>query len=62
MRVNEQVKTMNEWQHQMMLERLQQLQEALQRAEHNQATEDDWKVIYSECGLRRENELNRVGI
>ena len=53
---------MNEWQHQMMLERLQQLQEALQRAEHNQATEDDWKVIYSECGLRRENELNRVGI
>jgi hypothetical protein len=60
MRVHEQEKTMNEWQHQMMLERLQQLQEALQRAEHNQATEDDWKVIYSECGLRRENELNRV--
>jgi hypothetical protein len=61
MRVHEQEKTMNEWQHQMMLERLQQLQEALQRAEHNQATEDDWKVIYSECGLRRENEFNRVG-
>jgi hypothetical protein len=61
MRVREQGIIMNEWQHQMMLERLQQLQEALQRAEHNQATEDDWKVIYSECGLRRENELNRVG-
>ena len=33
------------------LERLQQLEEALVRAREGWATEDDWKVIYFECGL-----------
>jgi hypothetical protein len=37
--------------HQMMLERMQMLEEALERAETGVATEDDWKVIRYECGL-----------
>lgn len=51
---------MDEW-HQMMLDREQELQEALLRAETNQASEEDWKIIYVECGLKRktENEPNR---
>lgn len=39
--------------HQAMLERQQMVEEALRRAETGQATEDDWKVIYYECGLQR---------
>jgi len=38
---------------QAMLERQEQLEEALIRAEDGWATEDDWKLIYSECGLKR---------
>ena len=41
------------WQHQLMLERLQVLEEALKRAEEHKATDDDWGVIYFECGLER---------
>jgi hypothetical protein len=37
--------------HQAMLERMQQLEEALDRAEAGCANEDDWKVIRFECGL-----------
>ena len=33
------------------LERMEQLEEALVRAKEGWATEDDWKVIYFECGL-----------
>lgn len=36
---------------QIMLERMQQLEEALERAEAGCATEDDWKVIRFECGM-----------
>jgi hypothetical protein len=36
---------------QVMLERMQQLEEALVRAKAGCASEDDWKVIYFECGL-----------
>ena len=36
-----------------MLERQQQLQEALERAERGEASEEDWNVIYYECGMRR---------
>jgi hypothetical protein len=52
---------MDAWHHQLMLEREQKLQEALLRAEKNQASEKDWDFIYSGCGLKRrnENELNR---
>ena len=36
---------------QAMLERMQMLEEALQRAEAGVATEDDWNTIRFECGL-----------
>ena len=37
--------------HQFMLERMQMLEEALQRAETGVASGDDWDIIRSECGL-----------
>jgi len=37
--------------HQFMLERMQMLEEALLRAKAGVATEDDWNIIRSECGL-----------
>ena len=39
--------------HQAMLERMQQLEEALERAEAGRATEDDWNIIRYECGVPR---------
>ena len=46
--------------HQAMLERMQQLEEALKRAEAGQATNEDGNVVYYECGMRRaKNESNR---
>jgi hypothetical protein len=39
--------------HQLMLDRMQMLEEALQRAEAGVATEDDWNIIRSECGLSK---------
>jgi hypothetical protein len=39
--------------HQLMLERRQMLEEALERAESGNATEGDWVLIYYECGLTR---------
>jgi hypothetical protein len=48
--------------HQANLERQQQLEEALLRAVHHTATDDDWAVIYYECGVkarqRKANEFN----
>ena len=40
-----------DWHQQMQLERQQMLEEALLRAERKEANEDDWKIIYYECGL-----------
>lgn len=37
--------------HQLMLERMQQLEEALCRAIAGVATTDDWAMIRFECGL-----------
>jgi hypothetical protein len=37
--------------HQLMLERMQMLEEALRRAIAGVATTDDWVMIRSECGL-----------
>ena len=37
--------------HQMMLERMQMLEESLERAEAGVATEADWTIIRSECGV-----------
>jgi hypothetical protein len=39
--------------HQLMLERMQMLEEALDRAKAGVATEDDWNIIRSECGLSK---------
>lgn len=44
--------------HQLMLERMQQLEEALERAETGTATTDDWSIIRSECGLPRRHFVN----
>ena len=44
--------------HQAMLERMQMLEEALERAEAGVATPDDWATIRMECGMpRRQSQL-----
>jgi hypothetical protein len=48
----------DEW-HQLMLERQERLEEALNRAESGSATPDDWSVIRYECGVPRKSEINR---
>ena len=55
---------------QVMLERMQQLEEAMYRAEAGCASADDWKIIRFECGLPtnvnrnfikgKSNEFNRI--
>jgi hypothetical protein len=40
--------------HQAMLERMQMLEEALERAQSGTATSEDWKTIRYECGLTGE--------
>ena len=42
---------MNEELNQLMLERMQMLEEALRRAVDGIATQDDWETIYTECGV-----------
>jgi hypothetical protein len=37
--------------HQLMLERMQMLEEALRRAIAGVATQDDWAMICTECGV-----------
>jgi hypothetical protein len=37
--------------HQLMLERMQMLEEALRRAIAGVATQDDWEMICTECGM-----------
>lgn len=37
--------------HQLMLERMQMLEEALRRAIAGVATQDDWETICIECGV-----------
>jgi hypothetical protein len=39
--------------HQLMLERMQRLEEALDRAELGLANREDWDVIRYECGMSR---------
>ena len=41
--------------HQLMLERQERLEEALERAESGNATPDDWLVIRFECGVPRKS-------
>lgn len=44
------------WVHELMLERMQQCEEALTRAKAGQATEADWELIRYECGLGKEKQ------
>jgi NAD-specific glutamate dehydrogenase len=39
--------------HQLQLERMQMLEEALEKAKAGVATEDDWNIIRMECGLSK---------
>ena len=39
--------------HELMLERMQMLEEALERAEAGTASGDDWNIIRSECGVSK---------
>lgn len=43
--------------HQMMLERMQMLEEALKRGVAGVATEDDWALICAECGMPKSSIL-----
>jgi frataxin-like iron-binding protein CyaY len=47
---------MEEEYRQMMEERMQSIEDALERAKQGLATDDDWKVIYYECGLSQRNQ------
>ena len=47
---------MGDWQ-QLMQERQQMTEEALIRAEQGIATQEDWNVIWSECGLAKRRPL-----
>jgi hypothetical protein len=53
---------MDDWHYQMELERQQMLEEALLRAERKEANDDDWKVIYFECGMTRRNKNESTNI
>lgn len=44
--------------HQLMLERQQMLEEALERAEAGRATNEDWAIIRYECGMPRNVSLS----
>jgi hypothetical protein len=41
--------------HQLMLERMQMLEEALRRAIAGIATQDDWEMICTECGMPKKS-------
>ena len=47
---------------QSMLERMQQLDEALERAEAGWASADDWKIIRFECGMPAKVNVNLLGV
>ena len=44
--------------HQLMLERMQMLEEALKRAIAGIAQQDDWEMIRIECGLPKASIFN----
>jgi hypothetical protein len=41
--------------HQLMLERVQMLEETLRRAIAGVATQDDWEMICTECGVSKKS-------
>jgi hypothetical protein len=44
------------------LERMQQLDEALERAEAGCASADDWNIIRFECGMPAKVKVNFLGV
>ena len=44
--------------YQLELERMEQLEEAIDRATQGMATEDDWNIIRFECGINQRPVLN----
>jgi hypothetical protein len=46
---------------QAMLERMQQLEEAIERAEAGCASVDDWKIIRFECGISTNMKYRHLG-
>lgn len=44
--------------HQVMLDRMREVEEALERAESGKATPEDWNLIRWECGLSRKDHVN----
>lgn len=46
--------------HQLMLERMQRCEEALDRAQKGTATDEDWQVIRFECGLGKKEQQNGI--
>jgi len=50
--------------HQLMLERQQRAEEAIERAQAGVATEEDWNIIRWECGVQQRPKviLETIGI
>ena len=46
--------------HQLMLERMQQCEEALKRAQVGEASPQDWELIRYECGLGKQEKQNGI--
>ena len=53
---------MHDEMHELMLERMQMLEEALERAEAGTASGDDWNIIRSECGVSKRPIVKTVSI
>lgn len=47
---------------QLELERMEQLEDAIERATHGLATEDDWNIIRFECGIVGRPVLHTISI
>ena len=46
---------------QLEAERLERLEQAIERASEGTATQDDWNVICFECGVNQRPVLNQIG-
>ena len=46
--------------HQLELERMELLEEAIERASSGKATEDDWNIIRFECGITQRPVLHTL--
>jgi hypothetical protein len=48
--------------YQLELERMEQLENAIERATQGMATEDDWNIIRFECGINQRPVLRTITI